>query len=81
MSVVVGTQRRECTEPMGKVVEVNVIQQFGPGATVEASSRKDVLRIFFLSSSVINKRLVISHYVAYSFLLLYQSAIVFFSSS
>ena len=43
MSVVVGTQRRECTEPMGKVVEVNVIQQFGPGATVEASVRKDAV--------------------------------------
>ena len=43
MSVVVGTQRRERTEPMGKVVEVNVIQRFGPGATVEASSRKDAV--------------------------------------
>lgn len=43
MSVVVGTQRRERTEPMGKVVEVNVIQRFGPGATVEASGRKDAV--------------------------------------
>lgn len=43
MSVVVGTQRRERTEPMGKVVVVNVIQRFGPGATVEASGRKDAV--------------------------------------
>lgn len=41
MSVVVGTQRRERTEPMGKVVVVNVIQRFGPGAT--ASGRKDAV--------------------------------------
>ena len=42
-SVVIGTQCRECTEPMGKVVVVGVFQGYGPGATVKAGSGKDAV--------------------------------------